>query len=597
MTVSVSTGKIDLGLERITRFLEHILPEDPRVNLRVVHVAGTNGKGSVCALVSEAAIAAGYKVGIFNSPHFLDPNDAIRIQGKPISAAEYAELRAWIVSLDVAAQSPDGLLTPFEQTTVTAIWWFARHSVDLAVIEVGMGGLRDATNVFGLADGQSSPLGVGRSLVQCICPVDKDHVGVIGDTIDEIAREKAGIMRPGSWIIIANQERLDALHRIRQTAHRNSTERVVNIHRLPFSDTHASNFSSLAAPIIRDAPIMPGWAKFNSINPRCLEVKYPPSLDAYTKSRQFSPTDSTTIAPAVASTASAPDVAPMSIKLELPLVLPGKHQAGNASVAFYALYVLRTYYGYDKLTDAAIHTGFQNISWPGRLSWLPLEHSPLYSSNAGALPPVGDEAAAAALDCKPGLSSRSSTSSGRSGHTSDRSSADMASSDGLNMWILADGAHNEAAAAELRKYVDVTLRRFAMNNYGRNKSSHRLNGTPPVRWIVGFSHGKAMTAILNHLVLAGDTLWLVPFSKPSEMPWVNCAATEDIYRAAQELPDFGQIDVDKFDSLASALDCLADANADSHLNVLCGSLYLVADLYRELKVRPFDTPGSAINGN
>ncbi|KAJ2878980.1 hypothetical protein IWW38_006205, partial [Coemansia aciculifera] len=201
MTVSVSTaGKISLGLERIIYFLEHILPEDPRAKLRVVHVAGTNGKGSVCALVSEAAVAAGYKVGIFNSPHFLEPNDAIRIQSQPIPATEYADLRKWIASLDTAAQSPAGLLTPFEVTTVTAIWWFARHDVDLAVIEVGLGGLRDATNVFGLADGQSSPMGIGRSLVQCICPVDEDHLGVIGNTVEEIASEKAGIMRPGSWI-------------------------------------------------------------------------------------------------------------------------------------------------------------------------------------------------------------------------------------------------------------------------------------------------------------------------------------------------------------------------------------------------------------
>ncbi|KAJ2339569.1 folylpolyglutamate synthase, partial [Coemansia sp. RSA 2673] len=159
MTVYQSPAKIDLGLDRIIRFLEHTLPEDPRAKLRVIHVAGTNGKGSVCALVAEAAMAAGYKVGIFNSPHFLEPNDAIRVQGQAITAAEYAELRAWIVALDTEAQSPAGFLTPFEVTTVTAIWWLAKHEVELAVIEVGVGGLRDATNVFGLADGRISPMG------------------------------------------------------------------------------------------------------------------------------------------------------------------------------------------------------------------------------------------------------------------------------------------------------------------------------------------------------------------------------------------------------------------------------------------------------
>ncbi|KAJ2004668.1 hypothetical protein GGI04_002530, partial [Coemansia thaxteri] len=242
MTVSDSTGRIKLGLERILHFFEHTLPSDPRTKLSVVHVAGTNGKGSVCALVSEALIAAGYKVGTFNSPHFLETNDALRIQGRPIAAAEYAGLRAWISSLDADANSPAGPLTLFEQATVAAIWWFAQSDVDLAVIEVGMGGLRDATNVFGPAEGHSS-LGAGRSLVQCICPIDEDHLGLIGDNVEEIAREKAGIMRPGSWIVIASQERIDAFHRIRQIAHRISPGRIVNVRRQPTYDLHVPNFS------------------------------------------------------------------------------------------------------------------------------------------------------------------------------------------------------------------------------------------------------------------------------------------------------------------------------------------------------------------
>ncbi|KAJ2904364.1 folylpolyglutamate synthase, partial [Coemansia aciculifera] len=558
MTVSVSTaGKISLGLERIIYFLEHILPEDPRAKLRVVHVAGTNGKGSVCALVSEAAVAAGYKVGIFNSPHFLEPNDAIRIQSQPIPATEYADLRKWIASLDTAAQSPAGLLTPFEVTTVTAIWWFARHDVDLAVIEVGLGGLRDATNVFGLADGQSSPMGVGLSLVQCICPVDEDHLGVIGNTVEEIASEKAGIMRPGSWIVIANQESQDAFHRIWRQAHFNSPERIVNVRRQPCPDTHVLNFSlkhssdngdcsaTLNSSNIRCPPAMPSWAKVDSCGQRCLQVKYPPSLDTYSKSRFSSPINNPSVA------VSSLVVAPTRTELDLPLVLPGYYQAGNASVAFYALDILRTYYGYDKLTDAAIQTGFLNVSWPGRLSWLPLKHTsspPLQDLSAGD---TVSPSVAATTERKPSPSSRSSTSSSgkSSGHSSDRSST-SAKSDGLGMWILADGAHNEAAAIELRKYIDNSLRRFSFDRYVNSHGGRKFRSTPPVRWIVGFSQGKAMTAILQRLVLSGDSLWLVPFSTPSEMPWIHCVDTKDIYNAAQKLPDFENIDVVQFDSLA-----------------------------------------------
>ncbi|KAJ2364795.1 folylpolyglutamate synthase, partial [Coemansia sp. RSA 2611] len=243
---------ITLGLERITRFLEQVLPADPRAQLRVVHVAGTNGKGSVCALVSTALIAAGYRVGTFNSPHFLEPNDAVRLQGVPIPKDEYQRLRQWIEELDTQALAEHGRLSQFEQTTALALWWFAQSSVDIAVVEVGLGGQRDATNVFGAADGQR---GVGRSLVQCICPVDEDHLGLIGNNVEEIAREKAGIMRPGSWIVIANQDRSEAFHKIRQVAHRVSPGRIINVRRQPTYDIHVPNFAIAEVPARLRAPL------------------------------------------------------------------------------------------------------------------------------------------------------------------------------------------------------------------------------------------------------------------------------------------------------------------------------------------------------
>ncbi|KAJ2091771.1 folylpolyglutamate synthase [Coemansia sp. S142-1] len=591
MTVYQSPAKIDLGLDRIIRFLEHTLPEDPRAKLRVIHVAGTNGKGSVCALVAEAAMAAGYKVGIFNSPHFLEPNDAIRVQGQAITAAEYAELRAWIVALDTEAQSPAGFLTPFEVTTVTAIWWLAKHEVELAVIEVGVGGLRDATNVFGLADGRISPMGVGRSLVQCICPVDEDHLGTIGDTLEDIAREKSGIMRPGSWIVLANQERSKAFHIIQHQALLNSPQQIVNVRRQPCSDIHVPNFSIKydtdngdLSPIIRPLPSIPKWATFNGNGRRCLHVKYPPLLDTYTKILPPAPD----VAPS-----SPPDFSRTKKELDLPLVLPGDYQSGNASVAFYALDVLRTYYGYDKLSDAAIQTGFQNVNWPGRLSWLFFDR-PSPPTADTPLPAANDDRNAATTtlavaEHKPSSSSRSSTSSSGSskiGHPICQHRHNQAVK--LNEWILADGAHNEPAAAELRNYVDVTLRRLSMHRYIQPRDNCPLSYTPPVRWIIGFSRGKSMTAILSRMVQPGDSLWLVPFSKPCEMPWIDCEATDAIYSAAQKIPDIERIQVEQFDSLASALDSLTADTFGTYMNVLCGSLYLVADLYRELKIRPFD---------
>ncbi|KAJ2435767.1 folylpolyglutamate synthase, partial [Coemansia sp. RSA 2424] len=448
----------------------------------------------------------------------------------------------------------------------------------------------------------SSPLGVGRSLVQCICPVDEDHLGVIGNSVGEIACEKAGIMRPGSWIIIAHQKNQDALYQIRTLAHHNSSESIVNVHLMPYPEAHVAGFSikhpddngdrstSSALPIVRCPPTVPRWGKFNSASQRCLQLKYPPLLDTFTKSRQSSPSDNATISAAAAPTVSAPDIAPMSIKLDLPLVLPGSYQAGNACVAFYALDALRRYYGYDKLTDAAIQTGFQNTYWPGRLSWLALDRVPLHSPKASAPPPLADDKAsvatsrplAATAGRKPSPSSCSSTGSSRSSYSSSLSGA-FSAADRLGTWVLADGAHNRAAATELRNYVDTTLRRYASDNFIYNQASGIFLGSPPVRWIVGFSHGKDMTAILKNLVHPGDILWLVPFSQPSEMPWISCVATDGIYSAAQKLPYFDKIDVVQFDSLTSVLGRLTSDFTDSHLNVLCGSLYLVADLYRELK--------------
>ncbi|KAJ2815410.1 folylpolyglutamate synthase, partial [Coemansia erecta] len=366
MTASERPAGISLGLERIVRFLEHTLPEDPRKKLRVVHVAGTNGKGSVCALVSSALAAAGYRVGTFNSPHFLEPHDAVRIQNEPIAADEYARLQAWVRELDAAADrqrtedghESHGLLTAFEQVTALALWWFAQRGVDAAVVEVGMGGTRDATNVFGAVRG-----GVG-SLVQCICPVDADHVGLIGNTVEEIAAEKSGIMRAGSWIVVANQDRSEAFHKIRQAAHRTSPGRIINVRRQPTHDIHVPSFTINTDDVpghVRAPVVLPSWATFKGTGKRCLRAKYPPLLDTYVKSNHR--------ARDAADRDTAEGGAPQT-EVDLPLELPGYYQSGNASVAFYTLDVLRTHFGYTALTDAAIQVGFQNVRWPGRLSWL-----------------------------------------------------------------------------------------------------------------------------------------------------------------------------------------------------------------------------------
>ncbi|KAJ1729405.1 folylpolyglutamate synthase [Coemansia biformis] len=602
MTAPERASGIALGLERIARFLSEVLPYDPRERLRVVHVAGTNGKGSVCALVSEALTAAGYKVGTFNSPHFLEPNDALRIMGVPIAEGEYAALRKWIREVDAKAQPPDGTLTLFEQTAAAAFWWFAERSVDIAVIEVGMGGLRDATNLFGPADGKN-PKGVGRSLVQCICPIDNDHLGVIGNTIEEIACEKAGIMRPESWIIIANQDHADAFHKIRQLAHRTSPGRIINVRRQPSYDIHVPDFSIVQASgectALRPPVELPSWSAFQGTGRRCLRVKYPPSLDTYTKpshrhyansvreSSAASSSSSSSAAKAraraqpvgadaktAANAKTAADSKPEQVEINLPLALPGYYQAGNASVAFYALDVLRTKFGFTRLTDAAIQVGFQNVRWPGRLSWLDLASRRAAHFGTPAPSTPGDAGISAARS----NSSNSACSLG-SGTT------DLTES--LGSWVLVDGAHNEPAAAELRKYVDTTLRLISQQRYIRATRALHAQEALRVRWIVGFSKGKDMAAILGRLLRPGDVLWTVPFSQPKDMPWVKCADPDAIARTASELPSLDSIAAESFGQLADVVDRLAADTSDVHLNVVCGSLYLAADAFRTLQIHPF----------
>jgi dihydrofolate synthase/folylpolyglutamate synthase len=159
---------------------------DPHRAYRVIHVGGTNGKGSTAAMVASVLREAGYAVGLYTSPHLIDFTERIRVDGRPISRAQVValtdELRAVL--------PPDLEPTFFEFTTVLAFLAFARARVDVAVVEVGMGGRLDATNLV-------------QPLVSVITNVTADHQRYLGDTVSEIAREKAGIVKPYTPLVTA----------------------------------------------------------------------------------------------------------------------------------------------------------------------------------------------------------------------------------------------------------------------------------------------------------------------------------------------------------------------------------------------------------
>src|SRR2546422_1460532 len=189
---------IKLGLDNIRQLLS--LLGDPQRGLKVLHVTGTNGKGSVCAYAASALHAAGYRVGLYTSPHLVRFNERIRVDGASI--ADDDVLRLWsgmqpaiqAMTVTRAIDHP----TFFEVTTAMAFEYFRENKVDVAVIEVGMGGRMDATNVV---DG----------LVSVITRVDLEHTEHLGKTVERIAREKAGIIKPSSRAVTVAQPALSVI--------------------------------------------------------------------------------------------------------------------------------------------------------------------------------------------------------------------------------------------------------------------------------------------------------------------------------------------------------------------------------------------------
>ncbi|MBS1957447.1 MAG: bifunctional folylpolyglutamate synthase/dihydrofolate synthase [Cyanobacteria bacterium SZAS-4] len=158
----------------------------------VIHVGGTNGKGSTVALIDSIARAAKLKVGRFTGPHLLRWNERFHIDGKPISDADFARIGSHVrqLSQSFGEDNPDiGPLTWFEFLTAIAFFWFAESNVDLAVIEVGLGGRFDATNI------------VENVLVSVITNIDLDHTHILGNSVEEIAFEKSGIIKAGVPVV------------------------------------------------------------------------------------------------------------------------------------------------------------------------------------------------------------------------------------------------------------------------------------------------------------------------------------------------------------------------------------------------------------
>lgn len=181
---------ISLELDRINKIMD--LLGNPQNNIKIIHVAGTNGKGSTCAIINQILIENGFKTGLFTSPHLVKYNERIKINNRSISDEKFYEL---VTNIDTFAKDNKLSLTEFEILTAVMYKYFYDEAVDYAVIEVGLGGRFDATNI------------IKKPILSVITSISKDHTERLGNTVEKIAFEKAGIIKNDIPVIVNKENK------------------------------------------------------------------------------------------------------------------------------------------------------------------------------------------------------------------------------------------------------------------------------------------------------------------------------------------------------------------------------------------------------
>ncbi len=186
-----STNHSGFHLERMSLLLAEF--GDPHLAIPAIHVAGTKGKGSVSVMIASVLSAAGHRTGLYTSPHLHTVRERIRVNGKPVTEAEFASLvhRTWPAVTAVSAGAYGGVST-FEMMTLMAFLHFRDAGLDMQVVEVGLGGRLDSTNLI-------------KPVVSVITPISLDHTAALGNTVAKIAAEKAGIIKRGVPVVVSPQ--------------------------------------------------------------------------------------------------------------------------------------------------------------------------------------------------------------------------------------------------------------------------------------------------------------------------------------------------------------------------------------------------------
>ncbi len=210
---SLLTFGIMPGLDRIKILLQRL--GNPQKSLRCIHVAGTNGKGTVCSFLSCVLTEAGYKTGLYTSPYIVDFRERIRIDGEMISEKELNAVTEKVKEQIELLQKENIIITEFEAVTAAAFLYYKEQNCDFVVLETGLGGRFDATNV------------IENPLVSVIVSISLDHTNILGDTLSKIAFEKCGIIKKGCPVVTNSAQPEEALTIIKEQSVVNCSELTV----------------------------------------------------------------------------------------------------------------------------------------------------------------------------------------------------------------------------------------------------------------------------------------------------------------------------------------------------------------------------------
>jgi dihydrofolate synthase/folylpolyglutamate synthase len=313
---------------------------DPQKSFPAILIAGTNGKGSTASTLASILEAAGYRTALYTSPHLSRVNERIQIDGNPISDDDFARL---YFQVDTAAETlvAEGQLPHhpsfFETLTALAFLYFKEQTADIAILEVGLGGRLDATNIV-------------DPLISIITDISLDHQEYLGNTIAEITREKAGILRPNGTLITLPQhpEANQAIGEVAATLDLHAISAANYIPHTPIPQSHRG--------------VIPSAARNPSVSPASPQT--------------------TEIANLIPRNRYSLTLAGQPLQVDSPLT--GQHQQRNIALAIAAAEELRNPTGYNmaksnpksyKISTTAIEQGIRNTQWPGRLELLPLANS------------------------------------------------------------------------------------------------------------------------------------------------------------------------------------------------------------------------------